>query len=169
MKSFQGKYSNFNQRLFKKNNFIYLIVFIFYSYLFFRIDFYLLLIESLMFTTLVYLIIRNSKTDIYKIEFKDDLIIFFGETYNTKWKEIIQIKSTKILLKGKPSRNICSREYYLEFITNENKYFLNSLNTYSDQVVLSIFNCFKEKKGEKIIYDEKYLIESVQNKINQCQ
>ncbi len=169
MKSFQGKYSNFNQRLFKKSNFIYLIIFIFYSFLFFRIDYYLLMIESLMFIILVYLIIRNSKTDIYKIEFNDDYIIFFGETFNTKWEENIKIEETKILLKGKPSRNICSREYYLKFISKKNKYFINNLNTYSDEGILSIFNYFKEKKGEKIIYDEKFLIKRVQNKINQCQ
>jgi hypothetical protein len=169
MKSFQGKYSNFNQRLLNINNFIYLIFFIFYTFISFRIDYYLLLIESLMFIILVYLIIRNSKTDIYKIDFNDDSIIYYGETFNTKWEESTKINNTRILLKGKPSRNICSREYYLEFISKEKKYYLNNLNTYSDEGILLIFNYFKEKKGEKIIYDEKFLIERVQNKINQCQ
>jgi hypothetical protein len=122
-----------------------------------------------MFIILVYLIIRNSKTDIFKIEFNEDSIIFYGETFNAKWEESIVLKNTKIHLKGKPSRNVCSREYYLEFISKENKYILNYLNSYSDEGILSIFNYFKEKKGEKIIYDEKYLIERVQNKINQCQ
>ncbi len=168
MKSFEGKHLNFKQRLFTKYNLAYLVIFIFYSYLCFTIDYYFIAIESLLFIILIFLITKNSKTYIYKVLFKDENIIFFGERFNKEWKENIKLNEVKIVLKGKPSRNICSREYYLCFINKNNRYQLNHLNTFSNEEILKIFNYFKEKKNEKINYDEKYLIERIQEKIDKC-
>ena len=109
---------------------------------------------------------NKSKTYIYKLTFNENNLIFEGETFNKKWKETINIKDITIKIIGEPARNICNRVYFLKFKNFRKNYSINSIETFSDNDLLSIFNYYKETKNEKIEYDDKYLIERIQEKIN---
>ncbi len=114
-------------------------------------------------------IIFDCKTNIQKITLDEEKIILEGENFNKKWKKSINLKETKIILKGIPSRNgICNVIFYLKFKNLKNTYTLNKFETFSDEEILEIFNEFKKLKEEKTILDERLVIYRIQEKIEKC-
>jgi hypothetical protein len=173
MRTFETEYKSFQQRLFNLKTFVFLALFIFYTYLIFNfkllIPLYSIIIELLLSVFFITYIIYKSKTNIHIITFDEKKILLEGETFNKKWKKSINILETEIILKSIGSRTgICGVIFYINFKNLKNTYTLNSFETYSDEKILEIFNEFKRLKEEKIIIDEKIILNRIQEKIEKC-
>ncbi|QOG01475.1 hypothetical protein [Flavobacterium sp. MDT1-60] len=173
MITFESEYKNFSQRLFTSKNLVYFISFIFYSYLIFIskiLNFYTITIELALFTFYAFTIINESKSNIDTVTFKENSIILHGETFNTKWIKSINIKKTYIQIQSIGSRQgLRSATFYLMLKNKKDNYVINSIDTYSDEGIIQIFNEFKKFKEEKIIVDERLILLRIQEKIEKCQ
>lgn len=173
MITFENEYKNFRQRLFSFDNFGYVAVFIFYSCLLFNLKLfnsYTIIIELILFVIFSIMIIKRSKSNIDLISIDEKNIVLNGETYNTKWKKSLNIKETYIQIQHNASRRgLCSETFYLNIKCKKDNYIINSFDTFSDEGILLIFNEFKNRKGEKIIIDEKLVLSRIQEKIEKCQ
>ena len=174
MKTFETEYKSFYQRLFTLKTFTILTLFIFYSYLVFKFKplttLYTTILELFILVIFTTYIIYESKTNIHIITFDEEKIILEGETFNKKWEKTINIKETQIILKNIASRNgICGVVFYIKLHHSKIFYTLNKFETYSDDKIIEIFNEFKRLKEEKIIIDEKIILNRIQEKIKKCQ
>ena len=168
MNTFEVKHISFLNRILFWKNFGFLLLFLFYTFLIFNFKLikpYSLILEIIILSILIIFILNKSKTYIYKVSFEGTKIIFEGETFNTKWEERIDINETNIKITGEAAKNINNRVYFLKFKNLKRVYTINSLETFSDEELLSIFKNFKELKNENIDYNDTYLLERIQEKI----
>lgn len=173
MVTFEGKYKNFYRRFFSLENLDLLINSIVLSSLIIIFDLsktYTIIIGLILLIISIYIIINKSKSDINKITFEDNSIVLNGETFNRKWKKLLDIKKTYIEIQSIGSRRgLCGATFYLKLKNKKDTYIINSFETFSDEGIFEIFNEFKNHKGEKIIIDEKLVLSRIQEKIEKCQ
>ncbi|MDX6181531.1 hypothetical protein SGQ44_06680 [Flavobacterium sp. Fl-77] len=173
MITFESEYKNFNQRLFSLKNLLFLVNLIVISsvIIIFNLSiFYIIIIELFLLTIFVFIIINRSKSNIDIISFKENNIILNGETFNTKWEKIINIKETQIEIQSIGSKQgLRGAIFYLILKNKKDNYIINSFETYSDEGIMQIFNEFKKFKDEKIIIDERLVLLRIQEKIEKCQ
>ncbi|MEN2402830.1 hypothetical protein GKZ90_0023790 [Flavobacterium sp. MC2016-06] len=173
MKVFEGEHKTFNERIFRFENLVFLIFFIFLSYLIFNSDhtLYLAIIyEVILFIIFYVMTINHIKTNIHIITFDENEIILKGERFNQEWKKTLNLKETKIKVRGSTSKyGLRFVTFHIELKNKNNNYIINSFQTFSDEQIIKIFNEFKNLKGEKIIIDEKLDIMRIQKKIEKCQ
>jgi hypothetical protein len=174
MITFESEYIKFQQRLLNFENLVAFGLFIFFSYIvIFRFKLYFfhtIITEFTLFTILVIIIINKSKSNIDLISFEENTLILCGETFNKRWKKSLNLKETNIEIKSIPSRNgLQDVIFYLKIKNKNDNYIINSLNTFSDEGIIKIFNEFKKHKEEKIVFDERFAISRIQEKIEKCQ
>ncbi|WP_119790099.1 hypothetical protein [Flavobacterium anhuiense] len=172
MTEFRGEYKNFWQRFFTLRNLDYFInCFVATSLIvIFNLEkIYTIIIGSALLIISVYFTIYKSRNNIHLIAFEKNTIILFGETFNTQWKKVLDIKKTNIELKCIASRQVCGTMFYFTLKNVKNSYNVNLFNTFSDEKIIQMFTEFKNNKKEKIIIDEKLIIIRIQNKIEKCQ
>lgn len=174
MITFESEYIKFRQRLLNFENFVAFGLFIFFSYIvIFRFKlyfFYAIITELALFTILVIIIINKSKSNIDLISFEENTLILCGETFNKRWKKSLNLKETNIEIKGIPSRNgLQGVIFYLKIKNKNDNYIINSLNTFSDEGIIKIFNEFKKQKKEELAFYERFTISRIQEKIEKCQ
>jgi hypothetical protein len=173
MKTFDAEYRSFFQCLFNIINVIYLEYFILFGSSVFILKLekpYLIIFEIVLFVIFILLAINKSKTHINKIIFQENNIELQGVTFNEEWKESINIKTTKIFLKSKGSKQgLCGATFFIDLKNSNNHFIINRFQTFSDQEIIEIFNELKKIKEEKIIIDEKLILNKIQEKIEKCQ
>ena len=172
MTEFRGEYKNFWQRFFTLRNLDYFINYFVATSLIviFNLEkIYTIIIGSALLIISVYFTIYKSRNNIHLIAFEKNTIILFGETFNTQWKKVLDIKKTNIELKCIASRQVCGTMFYFTLKNVKNSYNVNLFNTFSDEKIIQMFIEFKNNKKEKIIIDEKLIIIRIQNKIEKCQ
>lgn len=170
MITFESEYKNFQQRLFSFENFAFLGLFIFYSFLVFSLKllfYYTIIIELTLFMVFAIIIINRTKSKINLISFDENSIILNGETFNKQWKKVLNLKETNIAIKCISSRQ--GLRGVIFYIRLKNKKDTYTINSFSDEKIIEIFNEFKNLKGEKIIIDERLDILRMQEKIEKCQ
>jgi len=173
MRIYETEYKSFYQRLYNFKNFGLLALFIFYTCLVYNLKplniLYYTIVEFVLSVFFIGFIIYESKTNIHIITFEENNIILEGETFNKKWKKSINIKETQIFLKSIGSRTgICGVIFYITLKNSKKSYTINSFQTFSEEKILEIFNEFKKLKEEKIIIDEKIILNRIQEKIEKC-
>lgn len=107
----------------------------------------------------------TAKTYVNDIKFIDDKIIVSGYDFDTRWSEIFYIKTSNIKIKSK-SRGRGSVGYYLKITSSDKKdsVVINQTFNWKYNTLLEIFKKFKNIKGEKIISDDKNLLDIIEKK-----
>ena len=173
MKSFQGKKFSLIQRLLYVRNLIYIISLFFYSYLiliFKPVNDYKFLLIFLLSIFLLLKFYLKTRLIINKITFENNNILFEGDKFNTTWKKSIEITNSEIFIISEGSKTgICGAKFHLKFKNKKDNYILNYYQNFSNHELVKIFKEFKSIKEEKIIIDEKLLLNRIQEKIVKCQ
>lgn len=123
----------------------------------------ILFILFFLFVTL-YLIYNESKVFVYKIEFDNEKLNIFGSNFNNDWIETFDIKTVNIQIKVSVSKTGYVKGYTLVFKNTKKKIVVNKLHNWNNFALYMIFIEFKKSKGEKIITDEKSLIDGIKKK-----
>ncbi|MGL1889095.1 MAG: hypothetical protein OCD76_21460 [Reichenbachiella sp.] len=103
-----------------------------------------------------------------QIEISESDLILKGFDVNKPLEVRLPIADTNIVLKVQASRS-GNHQYYLWFEHNNKKYIINRLFNWNYAELLELFYAFKNAKSEKVIYDEKYILERIQKKIDDSQ
>jgi hypothetical protein len=173
MKVFETEYKNIYRRIFNIKNTIYFEVYIilFPFLLILNLEKRFTIFLMFLFSILLFsMIIFKSMTEINVITFKENNIILKGKTFNRKWEKLILTKETKIFLKSRGSKTgICGSTFQIHFKNSNEIFKINTFQTISENILIEIFNEFKEYKSEKIIIDEMLVINNMKEKIKKCQ
>ncbi|WP_281631731.1 hypothetical protein [Flavobacterium luteolum] len=129
-------------------------------------EFSIISILFILFFLIIFLFITydESKVFIYKIEFENEKINIFGSNFDKDWIEKFKIKKVNIQIKVRVSKTGSVIGYMLVFKSAKKKITLNKLNNWNNFDLHQIFTEFKRLKGEKIIIDEKSLIDGIKKK-----
>lgn len=106
----------------------------------------------------------ESKEFVYKIEFENEKIIIYGSNFDNDWVEKFEIKKVNIQIRKIVSKTGSIMGYMIVFKSTKKKIILNKLYNWNNFVLHQIFTEFKKLKGEKIIIDEKSLIDGIRKK-----
>ena len=106
----------------------------------------------------------ESREFVYKIEFENEKINIFGCNYDKDWVESFEIKKVNIKIKKHIAKFGRIIGYSIEFKNGKKKITLNKLHNWNNFTLYQIFNEFKKLKDEKIIIDEKSLIDGIKKK-----
>ncbi len=99
----------------------------------------------------------------YQVELIGKTLILKGDLNNTPLTIELPIDSTeiRIISKGNGHGNV---DYFIRFKHGKKTYDVNRLFNWNYSTLLDLFHRFKEDKGEKIIWDEKYLLDFMEMK-----
>ena len=100
---------------------------------------------------------------IYEVKLMDETIILRGDTMNKALTVKLPISDTEIFVKSK-GRGRGNVEYFIRFKHKSKTFDINRLFNWNYTTLLELFHKFKEQKKEKIIWDEKYLLEFMEKK-----
>jgi hypothetical protein len=115
----------------------------------------------------VYLILAlfKARTFVNEVKITGDKIIVTGYNFDSRWDKEIDIKTSDIKIKSK-GRGRGNVEYYLQIISSDKAVDINRSFTWDYPPLLTIFYEFKQIKGDKIIFDEKYFLDIMEKKAN---
>lgn len=99
----------------------------------------------------------------YEVELTEQNIILWGDSMNRPLIIELPLRETNILLKSKGNR--VNAEYFIKFKHGSRTYDINRLFTWHYATLLELFYSFKQAKNEKVIWDEKYVLELMKKKI----
>lgn len=104
-----------------------------------------------------------AKKYFYEVELIDGKVILRGDSMNKLITVKLPIPETNIFVKskGKGRGNV---EYFVRFKHISGTFDINKLFNWNYETLLELFHAFKETKNEKIIWDEKYLLEFMEKK-----
>lgn len=164
---FKTEKINYQER-FKKN---FLFAFLFY----FSIVLYSLLQSHLTieFSISVILLIGiglvlsihlKSRKYFYEVEITEKSVFLKGDYINKPLLIDLPITKTDIIIKssGRPV------QYFIRFRNESKNYDINQFYNWNHDTLIQLFHSFKEAKKEKIIWDEKYLLEFMEKKAKQA-
>jgi hypothetical protein len=97
----------------------------------------------------------------HEVEIEDEHIIFRGQHINKAIGYKFKIKNVDISLVVTRSRTY-NHIYYLKFTSGRYIFTYNKYFNWEELALLDLFNDFKIAKGEKITWDEKYLLNDLQ-------
>lgn len=162
-RTYSANYFSYKQRLLKNLYGVLFLSLITLVMILNRPDIFLdikwILVIALIFTCVIYFANRNSKNYVYQINIENNNVIFHGESYSEEWKEVIPAKEINVAFKSTGSRfNIF---YILKFKTANNLFEINEHNDWHPDLLVELFEKVKELKGEKIILDEKIIMDQV--------
>lgn len=105
----------------------------------------------------------TAKTYFCEVEIKKNSLILRGDSANRPLTIELPISETNIYpkSKGKGKGNV---EYFIRFKHNNKTYDINRLFNWEYSILLELFHEFKNQKNEKLIWDEKYLLEFMEKK-----
>ena len=105
----------------------------------------------------------TAKTYFYEVEINKNSLTLRGDSANRSLTIELPISETNIYpkSKGKGRGNV---EYFIRFKHNNKTYDINRLLNWNYAILLELFHEFKKQKNEKIIWDEKYLLEFMEKK-----
>ena len=104
----------------------------------------------------------KTKSYVYAIRIIEKKLIIDGQTFNTKWTDNLDIDNNLyITLKGEAQGKTGS-EYVLILKSKNKTYKINSLYNWDYFKLIELFKELKMEKGEKIISDEKFLIDRIE-------
>lgn len=106
----------------------------------------------------------KTKTYFHEVRLKDNRLILIGDNTNRPLEVDLPVSETVIQIKSKGGGR-GSVNYYLRFINQGKKYEINRLFNWDYGDLISLFHEFKRQKNEKVIWDEKYLLEHMEKKI----
>jgi hypothetical protein len=108
--------------------------------------------------------IISAWTFVYEVKFTEDKIIVGGADINSHWQKEFHIKNSQIDIKseGRGGTNI---GYYFTLSSGKLSIDINRTYNWHYSTLLTIFHEFKRLKGEKIIFDEKYILELIEKKV----
>ena len=112
----------------------------------------------------LYITYDESKEFVYKIEFENEKINIFGSNFDNDWIEKFEIKKVNIQIRKRVSKTGSVIGYMIVFKSAKKKITLNKLYNWNNFALHQIFTEFKKLKGEKIIIDEKSLIDGIKKK-----
>lgn len=129
-------------------------------------EFSIISILFILFFLSIFLFITydESKEFVYKIEFENENINIFGSNFDNDWIEKFEIKKVDIQIKVRVSKTGSVIGYSIVFKSAKKKITVNKLNNWNNFDLHQIFTEFKRLKGEKIIIDEKSLIDGIKKK-----
>ncbi|MWB92889.1 hypothetical protein GON26_00780 [Flavobacterium sp. GA093] len=129
-------------------------------------EFNIISILFILFFLFVFLFItyNESKEFVYKIEFENEKINIFGSNFDNDWIEIFEIKKVNIQIRKHVSKTGSVIGYTIIFKSGKKKITINRLYNWNNFDLHQIFTEFKKIKGEKIIIDEKSLIDGIKKK-----
>ncbi|MBF4465156.1 hypothetical protein [Flavobacterium sp. LC2016-12] len=129
-------------------------------------EFNIISILFILFFLFVFLFITydESKEFVYKIEFENENINIFGSNFDNDWIEKFEIKKVNIQIRNRVSKTGSVIGYKIVFKSAKKKITLNRLYNWNNFALHQIFTEFKKLKGEKIIIDEKSLIDGIKKK-----
>lgn len=104
-----------------------------------------------------------TKQYFHEVELTDNHVILRGDSQNKPLTIELPISETDIFIesKGKGRGNV---EYFIRFQHGSKTYDINRLFNWNYSKLLELFHAFKNLKNEKIIWDEKYLLEFMEKK-----
>jgi hypothetical protein len=116
---------------------------------------------------IVYLIIALTKarTFVNEVKIDGDKITITGHNFDLRWDREFDIKNSDIKIKS-VGQGRGKVEYYLRIISSDNSVDINRSFNWDYPSLLTIFHEFKKIKGEKIIFDEKYLLDMMVKKVD---
>ena len=105
----------------------------------------------------------TAKTYFSEVEVNENVLTLRGDSANKPLTIELPISETDIYpkSKGKGRGNV---EYFIRFKHNNKTYDINRLFNWNYSTLLELFHEFKKQKNEKIIWDEKYLLEFIEKK-----
>ena len=105
----------------------------------------------------------TAKTYFYEVEINENSLTLRGDSVDKPLTIELPISETNIYpkSKGKGRGNV---EYFIRFKHNNKTYDINRLFNWNYSTLLELFHEFKKQKNEKIIWDEKYLLEFMEKK-----
>jgi len=126
-------------------------------------------IIQILFTLFFFVIIvintlQDSIDYIYEIRIGSQNIKIFGEKFNRKWEETIELKKVTIKIIERRAKSGSIVGYLIDLKTKDKAYRINKLFNWSNFTLYEIFNSFKTAKKEKIIIDEKSLIDRIKKR-----
>ncbi|WP_337967009.1 hypothetical protein [uncultured Flavobacterium sp.] len=164
--TFETEKIPFKERCTKDLKIKILVFVIFASIPIYNIGFHIISIFFILFFLFVtlYITYDESKVFVYKIEFENEKINIFGSNFDDDWIEIFEIKKVNIQTKVDVSKTGYIKGYSLVFKNTKKKITLNKLYHWNNFTLYQIFIEFKKRKEEKIIIDEKSLIDGIKKK-----
>lgn len=122
---------------------------------------------SIVAVTLFFLILIShlkAKSCFHEVTIDNDRLILQGDNLNKLLIVELPVSETTIQIKSKGG-GAGSIDYYLCFTYQGQKHQINRLFNWNYADLIDLIYDFKREKGEKIIWDEKYLIEHMEKKI----
>lgn len=110
-------------------------------------------------------VFRKASVHINQVALKDSLLYFSGIKRNTPISFKYDIYHTEIKIKVRASKHKSSREFYLIFESAGKTVSLNEYYNWDYQYLLEVFYTFKKIKGEKVIWDERFVIDSINERM----
>ena len=108
-------------------------------------------------------LIFSTKRFVSEIEFNHQTISISGYDFNTIWRETYNLEDVNIKIRS-VARGKGRYEYVLRFSTPKTNYIINDLFNWNYFELIKIFTEFKNSKNEKIILDEKFMIDNMEKK-----
>ncbi len=116
---------------------------------------------STMLILILFIILKHYaviKQNFYQVEITGKDIVLFGDIWNKSILINLSIAETDISIKSK------HHGYYIRLTNKSKEHDINKMFNWNYEVLIKLFQTFKEVKKEKIIWDEKYLLEYMKKK-----
>ena len=136
--------------LFSTKNSEFGIIQIIFSFFFFSIVFIPSFLEAINY--------------IYEVQINSTEIKILGTKFDENWERKFDVKKVNIKIIERRSKTNINVGYFIDLITEEKKYRINKLLNWNNFTLYELFKTFKNAKGEKIIIDEKSLIDGIEEK-----
>ncbi len=107
-------------------------------------------------------LIYRSVNYIYEIQIDANKVRILGERYNEKWIEETEIQNLDISINVKHTKT--GDHYYLVIKSNDKTFVVNKLFNWNYFILYKLYEEFKEAKSEKIMKDEKFLLNGIEKK-----
>lgn len=127
---------------------------------------YLIAVLFPLFILFVLLIItlNESKKYIYEVRIDSNEIKFYGYDFDKEWIEKCQIKDVAIQISEHRSKSGGIIGYCIIFKNANKKVTINKLYNWNNFTLYKLFTEFKKEKGERIIIDEKSLLDGIKKR-----
>jgi hypothetical protein len=101
---------------------------------------------------------------IYEVKITPTEVKIKGNKFDKVWEKKFNIKTVNIKIIERRSKTNVKVGYFIDLLTDENRYRINKLLNWNNFTLYELFKNFKVAKGEKIIIDEKPLFDGIEEK-----
>ena len=122
-------------------------------------------IFAVFFLTIIVIITLKESIDyIYEVRIDSKNIKIYGYKLNQKWEKTLDLRKVNIQIIERRSKTGSIVGYLIDLKTKEKKFRINKLFNWNNFRLYELFNTFKSIKEEKIIIDEKSLIDGIEKR-----